>query len=50
MSSATVLQLMHDTWSITKGEDAQSGPQGYKKNFKLNSAEHDICPANKSQI
>ena len=25
-------------------------PQGYKKNFMLNSGEHEICPANKSQI
>ena len=25
-------------------------PRGYKKIFMLNSAEHEICPANKSQI
>ena len=24
--------------------------RGYKKNFKFNSAEHEICPAYKSQI
>ena len=26
------------------------GPQGYKTFFMLNSAEHEMCPANKSQI
>ena len=25
-------------------------PRGYKTSFMLNSAEHEICPANKSQI
>ena len=25
-------------------------PQGYKTLFVLNSAEHEICPANKSKI
>ena len=25
-------------------------PQGYKTFFMLNSAEHEFCPANKSQI
>ena len=25
-------------------------PRGYKTFFKLNSSEHEICPANKSQI
>ena len=28
----------------------QTGPRGYKTFFMLNSAEHEICPANKSQI
>ena len=27
----------------------QSRPQGYKTFFMLNSSEHEICPANKSE-
>ena len=29
---------------------AKTWPRGYKTVFMLNSAEHEICPANKYQI
>ena len=31
-------------------EKQESKPRGYKTFFMLNTAEHEICPANKSQI
>ena len=33
-----------------KHEQCRTRPRGYKTFFMLNSAEHEICPANKSQI
>ena len=36
--------------SMVKEEHNNSRPRGYKTFFMLNSAEHEICPANKSQI
>ena len=33
-----------------RGHSLSIWPRGYKTIFMLNSAEHEICPANKDQI
>ena len=40
--------LLRSTYSICFCREI--GTRGYKTFFMLNSAEHEICPANKSQI
>ena len=39
-----------DTNIITQTDNINIWPLDYKTSFMLNSAEHEICSANKSQI
>ena len=52
LSKATSCSLAEVSfWHTTYlREEHRFWPQGYKSFFMLNSSEHEICPANKSQI
>ena len=47
-----LFEMFRDIFTNLKSTTVENGirPRGYKTFFMLNSAEHEICPANKSQI
>ena len=47
---STSVQADQDLHSLVTKVEQATWPRGYKTFFMLNSTEHKICPANKSQI
>ena len=51
LGTVSVVQLVKRTINAALGDVAtQTWPRDYETFFMLNSAEHEICHANKSQI
>ena len=47
---STKMVNYHNYPKYHDGQSCANRPRGYKTFFMLDSAEHEICPANKSQI